>query len=173
MTTLERSIHQFEEGHEEILAQTESLSSAVTRLQYEGKVNSGRNLKEIEDVLHFLKHKLIPHMKKEDMVFNLLGNEIPKLEPVFRILFAEHKELKVNLEVLSFLLDELEEKKNGSRRVQILEKFKDKVTYLLYLMRHHIQVEDESVFKVVDAQMTPSRREELEKQLAALERKSC
>lgn len=148
---LKEKVLRLEKEHTQILHRVEALSSAVTELQYEGKVNFGRNLKEVAKILNFFKRNLFGHMDKEDVFFNVISREIPQLEPVFHILFAEHKEIKVNLEVLLFLVRDLEADKGTSRSTQILAKLRDKTNYLLYLLRHHVQVEDESFAHILGA----------------------
>ena len=153
------------QNHQDILKETKLLYDTLTNLRYEGKVNSGKNVREMKKILGFFSEKLIPHMKLEDIIFSYLQTHIPKIESVIRVLEAEHKEIKVNLEVLEFLIHELEEEKSESKRTQTIEKLKDKGTYFIYLLEHHIQVEDESIFGTIDQELHIDEAKELLKKI--------
>ena len=151
----------FYEKHKDVLEQVDQLNDVLTNLRYEGKVHVGRNMNDIEKVLIFFSKELLPHVKLDEMVFAFVEKHIPKLESVVRLLQAEHKEMVVNIEVFSFLFRELEHEKNESKRVEAIEKLRDKGTYLVYLLRNHIQAESEIVYKIIDRELRPEEKKTL------------
>ncbi len=151
--------------HKEVLEKVDQLNDTLTNLRYEGKVHIGRNMNDIEKVLSFFNEDLLPHVKLDEMVFTFVGTHVPKLESVIRLLQAEHKEMVVNIEVFSYLFRELENEKNESKRMEAVEKLRDKGTYLIYLMRNHIQAESEGVYKVIDRELRPEEKKTLFKMM--------
>ena len=158
---LECSLAAIEQDHKECLQRTDELFEAMSNLRFEGKAALGRNTQDIRKILDFLQGNFVPHMKLESVIFSYLEMHIPRLESIIKILLAEHKELKVNLEVLQFLLGDLLEEKSESRRPQTIEKLKDKATYFIYLLRNHIQAEDESIYKALEQELHRDEKEEL------------
>ena len=156
-------------NHKDILERADRLYDAITNLRYEGKAAFGKNMTEAGKVLEYFNEELVSHMKLEDTIFVYIETHIPKLESVIRILQAEHKELKVNLEVLGFLFRELSEEKNETRRTQTVEKLKDKGTYFVYLLRNHIQAEEESIYRTIDQELHADEKKEPQRRIDQFE----
>ncbi len=165
ITELKKRIASLEENHDEILKKADQLYDALTNLRYEGKVAFGRNINKVEKMLGFFNDRLVPHMKVEDIIFSFLGTHIPRLEPVLRLLEVEHREIKTNLEVLEFLLKELSEEKLEPKRTQTIEKLRDKGIYFIYLLRNHIQVEDDSIFQTSAQELRAQEQKDLLKKI--------
>ena len=159
--SLKENIETFLRHHAGVLAKTDRFLEAITRLRYEGKVAFGKNMNEVGDLLDYFTEKIIPHMKVEDIIFSFLEIHIPKLEALIRLLQAEHKELKVNLEVLRYLFDELSEEKSEPKRTQLIEQLKDKATYFSYFVRNHVQAEEESIYRSIDQELHLEEKKEL------------
>ena len=150
-----------ERDHKEILQEADHLYDVLTNLRYEGKVNFGKNVTKVGKILKFFNEKLIPHIAVDETIFPFLETHIPKLEPMIRLLQGEHKEIKVNLEVLSFLLEELVSEKDEHKHPQMVERLRDKGIYTVYLLRNHIQVEDEGVYRTIEEDLKPEEKKEL------------
>lgn len=162
---LKNKISTFEQEHEDILALSEKLDTDITNLRYEGKVNFSKNIHSVEKTLTAFCEKLIPHMKLEDVVFAYLDTHVPKLDPVIRLLQAEHKELHLGLEMLQFLRREIAEEKNETKRTQAVERLRDKGTYVIYFLRNHMQAEKESIYAVIQKDLKKEEQKELQRRI--------
>ncbi len=170
---LENSIARIEQDHKECLRKTDQLYDAMTNLRFEGKAAFGRNINDVKKILDFFDGNFVPHMKLESIIFSYLETHIPRLESIIKILRAEHNELKVNLEVLQFLIDELLKEKNEFKHTQTIEKLKDKTTYFIYLLRNHIQAEDESIYRIIDQGLHEDEKRELLKKIRESDEWKC
>ncbi len=151
------------------MEKTNQLDEVLTHLRYEGKVQLGKNTEELEKLVAYFKKQLLTHVKKEEAVFSFLHTRIPKLDPLLHLLQAEHKELKVNIEVLEFLSRDLAQEKGDAHRIQIIEKLKEKGTYLIYFLRHHLQVEEEGIYMAADKDLKKEEKKEVSRLLQTLE----
>lgn len=137
--------------HNEILEKIDRLKEVMVNLRFEGKVSYGKNLKNVEDLLAALNAKFRKRFKlMEEILYPFIENHIPKLDPILRILKAENNEFKVNLEAMLFLLDQIKGEKNEVTQAGFIEQLKDKVTYLMFLLHNHFEVEAESIYKVIN-----------------------
>ena len=150
-----------QQEHKEALEKTNQLDEVLTHLRFEGKVQLGKNTDDLERLIAYFKKQLLTHVKKEEAVFSFLQTRIPKLDPLLHLLQAEHKELKVNIEVLEFLSHDLSQEKGDAHRIQIIEKLKEKGTYLIYFLRHHLQVEEEGVYLAIDKDLKKDEKKEV------------
>ena len=156
-----------EESHANIINKTNRLNDILTNLRYEGKSSLGRNLKEAREILNCFNQELLPHIKLEDeTLFPFLETYIPKLESVIHLLKAEHEDFKMNLRSFEFSLKEIARDNSDPKRAKTIEKIREKGIYLIYLLRNHIQAESESVYKLIDQELRPSEKKELEKRLS-------
>lgn len=158
----------FQQGREGILAESNALEEALQCLRYEGKVNIGKNLNTVDTKLKELNGKVLPHIAMEQTVFSYLSVHVPKLDPLMKLLKAEHEEIKVGLEVLEFLLKEIMQERHETKRNQDIEKLKDKGTYLIYLLRNHLRAESDSVYPVIQNELHEEERRELWSRLLKL-----
>ncbi len=155
-----------EGDHSLTLQKTDELQSLLTQLRYEGRASLGKNFKEARALLDFFKSELLRHIALEErVVFPFLQIHIPKLEPVLHLLRAEHDDFKRNLQSFEFQIEELLKEKDDLNRGKKLERLEEVGTYLAYLLRNHIQVESESVYRVVDRELKAEEKRELEKRV--------
>lgn len=147
------------------------LHDAVNNLRYEGKVQLTKNLKILERVTKFLTDDLIPHIHlDEKVIFPYLEKHVPKLNPMLGFLRGEHCEFKESFKAFEKLFSQFKNKKTDSHRRVLIEKLRDKGTYLFCLLRNHIQAENESVYRVMDEQLHKDEKQELLKLYATAER---
>lgn len=147
-----------EKGHRYTLDKTYQMDEILTNLRYEGKASFGKNLKQADALMHFFNKELTEHVKlEEEVVFPFLERHLPKLESVIHLLKAEHEDFRRNLRSFQFSFGELSREK----RIERIEKIKELGTYLIYLLRNHIQAETESVYKVVDRELHSDEKREL------------
>ncbi len=161
----------FEQEYKDILQKLDDLYGATKNLQFEGKLFSGKNMKEIEMVIKFLRNKLFVHLKlDEKVIFPFLEVHIPKLGPVLNLLRAERNEFKMNLENFESLFRKLKKEKNYLENHKILEGLQEKGLYMVCLMRNHIQAENESVYKAIDQELHLDEKRDLIRQCHKFER---
>ena len=159
----DRVLESIEQIHAATLYQVDCLNETLTNLRYEGKAFLEKNLKDIRSVLKFLNRELIPHIKfEEEFIFPFVGTHIPKLESLIHLLRAQHKELQEHLKNFGSLLEE-----SGKEDGRTLEKIREQGIYMIYLIQHHIQVENESIYKIVDSELNHHEKKEFA-QLQAL-----
>lgn len=156
----------FKAEHQSALENTRQLENLLTNLRYEGKPALGRNLKEIRAVLNFFNQDLMSHISVEEgVLFPFVGTHVPKLEPALHLLQAEHEDFKGSLRSFDLSLSELEKENSDPDRGRIIEKVRERGTYLIYLIRNHIQAEMESVYRVIDQELRAGEKKELEKRV--------
>ncbi|MBI1978361.1 MAG: hemerythrin domain-containing protein [Candidatus Omnitrophica bacterium] len=152
-----------EDVHTDVSHEVERLEEAVHNLQFEGKASLGRNLKQIRATLHFFSSSLAKHIELEEKVlFPFLGSHIPKLEPVIHLLIAEHEDFKRNYEDLGLFLDSLSDQTSETDRGKMIKKIQETGTYVVYLLKNHLRVEDRGVYGVAEEELRGEEKKELE-----------
>ncbi len=158
-------INMFKKESQEVLKMLDDLGVSIKNLQYEGKMFLGKNTKAIEKVVTFLRGKMFEHIQlDEKVVFPYIQKHIPKLEPMLCFLRAERNEFKLNLENFEYLFKQLKSEKNGLRQQKIIDQLKEKGVYLICLIRNHIQIEIESVYKPIESQLHQDEKKALVRQ---------
>ena len=160
--SVKRMVAFFEKEYHDVLGRLDELYEATKNLQFEGKVSSGKNIKVIERVIDYLKKKLFLHIAlDEKIIFPFLEAHIPKLTVVLSLLRAERNEFKANLEDFESLFSKLKEEKNDQQYYKLVRDLREKGIYLVCLMRNHIQVENESIYKIIDQELHNDEKKEL------------
>lgn len=155
-----------ERGHTDTLQKTSQLEKALLNLRFEGKPSLGKNLRQAEEVLEFLRNQLMRHIRLEEkVIFPFLVTHIPKLESVIHLLQGEHDEFRKNVEDFHFELAAASKAKAGSNSGKTLERVQETGTYLVYLLRNHIQAEHQSVYKVIHSELRPAEKKELARKI--------
>ncbi len=152
----------FTSEHENVLGKLDELNESINNLQYEGKVFVGKNIKAIEKTVSFLKKKLLQHIElDEKIIFPYVQKHIPKLDPMLSFLRAERNEFKLTLKDFESLFKQLKDEKNALKQQKIIDQMKEKGVYAICLMRNHIQIEIESVYKPIDRELHTNEKKEL------------
>lgn len=155
-----------ENDHTEALEKTRRLQDILTNLRYEGRASLGKNLKQVREALGFLRKEWTRHVDlEEETLFPFLETHLPRLETLLHLLEAEHKDFKKNLKDLQVLLQRIPTEKSFSNHGRIFEKIREQGNYLVYLLRNHIRVETESVYKAVRRDLRPAEKKELKNQI--------
>ncbi|MBI5150295.1 MAG: hemerythrin domain-containing protein [Candidatus Omnitrophica bacterium] len=155
----------FQRERSGVLQKLDRLDEAIKNLQYESKRFSRKNMKEIQGVVNYLQNRLFEHVTlDEEVVFPFLERHIPRLEPLLCFLRAERGEFKLSLENFEMLFQKLKDEQNVLRQYKIFEQLKEKGIYVTHLVRHHIQIEMESVYNMVDRQLHEDEKNELVRQ---------
>lgn len=154
----------FRKTHRAVLREIARLERALTGLRFEGKYTAGRNLKEIQEVVRFLKSELVPHMEREDRsLFPFLGSHIPRLESLIHLLGSEHKVFKGSLARFEGVLRELSRAEANGANGKWLDLVWESGIYMVYLIRHHVHAEEVSVYDTVSSELHPEEKTELKR----------
>lgn len=153
-----------ERNHKGVIQKIAQLNRVLTDLRYEGKSSYGKNLKRAEILLGSLNEDLSWDMEfEEEMLFPYLETRVPRLEFMIHVLHEEHEVLKRRLDGLDSLLRALFNKEDGAGRIKIVEKMRKKGNYLNYFLHQHTWAEEESVYRVMDAELSRQEKDELKK----------
>ncbi len=141
------------------LSKSDDLYNAIRNLQYEGKVSQGQNIKVIEESIQFFKGELTEHIKIDEQgMFPFLVTHVPKLEPILRFLSAEHLEIRNRLKTLQGLLKHLHHAGSSESEQNKLCQLRDEGTYLVCLLRNHLQSETTGVYKVMERELNENEK---------------
>jgi len=158
---VKKDIAVIKKHHKEILRYANLFYDAITDLRFEGRAAFGKNIRAIKRIMNFFRVKFLSHLNKEDVLLSFVSRHIPKFEPMSRMLFAEHKEIRVNLEVLEFLFEGLTRERAQNKRAQMTEKLRDRGTYFTYLLQNHVRVEEEGIYKTLNEDLHPEEKKAL------------
>ncbi len=161
-----RILQLLEKEHQQALEQIDQLDVALVGLQFEGKTSVGRNVKQIRSVLQFFLRRFIKHTEREEqIIFPFLTSHIPRLVSVFPLLCSQHQEFRKSTEDLQLLVSVFSNYKSNLDQTRTTEKIREVGTYLIYLLRHHIEVECQSIYKMINCELRRDEKEELERRL--------
>lgn len=147
----------FEKNHKTTLENLNRLYDALHRLRYEGKMNTGKNLSEIRTLTAYFKREMIGHMKQEERVlFPFLCTHIPRLQPMLRLLSADHKEFRDGLAGL--------EKNIKTGKADLIA---EQGTYIVCLLSSHMWVESHSLYKAADKELRLNEKRTLIRRMKA------
>lgn len=152
--------------HINFFKEIDRFHNSLNNLHYEGKVSLGKNTKAIEKTIKYFKDQVFPHVTfEEDVLFDFLSIHMPRLDPTLRFLRADHKEFKANFRNFESLFKKFKAEKNDLKRNKIQEKLRIKGVYIIFLMRNHIRLEDESICKAMDKEFHPEEKKLFLKQM--------
>lgn len=151
------------------LSELKRLEGALKNLQFEGRASRGENAKELDSILRFFKEELSAYIEAEEKIFfPFLESHLPKLGSILQVLSAEHAEIQRNLNDLARLARMVPNAKSEAKRSRQMSEIWEKGTYVIYLLRLHLRVEEKSVYEVAAREL---RMGEKAKLLAVLKEK--
>ncbi len=154
------------EDHEAALDLIEGFDGALVGLQFEGKTSLGRHLKQIRTIIDFFLKRFTKHTKlEEQIIFPYLASHIPKLNSVLQLLCSEHEELRKSIKELELLVDIFSNNISRIDQAKTIQKIREISTYLIYLLRHHIEVEHTGIYQMIDSELRQNEKKELQKML--------
>lgn len=152
----------FENEKRIVLEKLDFLHESIQNLHYEGKISLQKNVKNIEKTVQYLKELLMEHMKlDEEVIFPFASKQIPILDPMINFLKAERNEFNANLASFEILFQEFIAENNLSINHMLLEKLREKGTYVVCIVRNHVQTESEGIYKVLDQRLHLAEKKEL------------
>ncbi|MBI4358800.1 MAG: hemerythrin domain-containing protein [Candidatus Omnitrophica bacterium] len=154
---------QLEEAHKSAFGEIKKFEEAASNLQFEGKTSIGRNLKQVRSSLDFFRSSLLQHIDLEEKIlFPFLKLHIPKLESVIHLVVTEHEDARRNFDDLELFLDSLSNQMSEMDRAKMMKKVQDTATYLVYLLKNHLRVEDKGIYEVAGHELKVEEKKELE-----------
>lgn len=149
------------------LEEVDRLYRVLTNLHYEGKPMVGKNVNEAREVLLFFSTELAEHVELEERVlFPFLETHLPKLETLISLLRSEHVDFRKSVQNFELALLELANERRGSSQPRILGEIRERGIYLVYLLRNHVHVEQEGIYRVVERDLHAEEKQELARRVA-------
>lgn len=149
-------------SHRGVVHRAAELNQALMNLRYEGKPMFGKNLRRIQTLFGALAQELSKDMAFEEQeLFPFLETHVPKLKFMINILEEEHHDLRQNLERFHSLLQGLSKKARDDSQMGLIEKMRKKGSYLSYFLYNHTLAENESVYRVMAAELNRDEKNEL------------
>ena len=146
----------------DILLKSNEFFAALNNLRYEGKAGLKRNMRTISRLNHCFRKELLPHFQAdEQVVFPYVESHFPKYSPLLSFLKAEHEEIKNNFDDLDGMVSEIALGKNKPLRQGQVDRIYDRGTYIYCLIRNHIQMESEVIYRGIQKNLHPSEKKEL------------
>lgn len=150
----------FEKEEKEILCQLEYFSEVLLHLRYEGKVQRGKNVKAANKAIAKLIKILRKHRSfQEKVIFSYLLVHIPKHESIIQFLCSDHEIIQKNKKKLYCLLKKLSEKESYT----LDDKIQELGVSLIYLVRHHIELERNSIHKTLKNELNEDEKKDVAK----------
>ena len=155
-----------ESDHEKVIQKTNALIEDLNNMHCEGKASFQKNLGRVKEALHFFNGEVMEHMALEERtLFPYLETHVPRVSSAIRFLQAEHDDFRNNLKIFEFLVRELSRHKNDAERSKTVDRIRETGTYLSYLLRHHIEAEQRSVYHSLERDLKASEKSELQKRI--------
>ncbi len=133
-----------------MLKEVNKLYAALNNLQYEGKIFVRRNIRNVFRSVRSIKKDLFPHMKfDDDKLFPFFQKHIPKYEPILEYFKGEHAEIREEFKALEVLFLKAEKAKTDTGEQKLAAKLRDHGIYLVCLVRNHLQVEGQNIYKMM------------------------
>ena len=95
--------------------------------------------------------------EEEKVLFPFLRTHIPKLEPMIWLLTSEHEDFRKALKDLNLSMAIF--KKIGSGKDRIIHQLNEQGIYLLCLLRGHMSVETQSLYRAAEHDLRPDEKE--------------
>ena len=151
---------------EKVIGTTSALIEDLKNMHCEGKASFQKNLGRVKEALHFFNGEVMEHMALEEReLFPYLETHVPRVSSAIRFLQAEHDDFRNNLKIFEFLVRELSRHKNDAERSKTVDRIRETGTYLSYLLRHHIEAEQRSVYHSLERDLKASEKSELKKRI--------
>ena len=152
-----------EKDHQTTFQRLNEFYDVLRKLRYEGKLNVGKNLAEVNTLVSYFKQELDGHMRGEEKIlFPFLQTHIPRLEPMVYLLLSEHEDFRHSLENLKTALQNC---KHQAADPILIDKICEQGTYLICLLRSHMWVESHSLYKAADKELHVREKQELIKHI--------
>ena len=159
-----------EKDHKKTFRNLNRFYEVLKNLRFEGKQNLGKNVSEIREFVAYFKREIETHMKEEEkFLFPFLRTHVPRLEPMIWLLLSEHEDFRNSLNQLRLSLSEF--RKTGSDKTRLIHGLNEQGTYLVCLLRGHMRLETQSLYRAADRELHRSEKEQLIEQILKKEKR--
>lgn len=159
-------LRQSKRDHAFMDSQIEDFQEALLNLRFEGKGSLGKNLRRAQANLSFFREELLWHMRLEEKVlFPYLEKCLPKLESIICLLKLEHDSLRKTMDQIRDLIKKLLTHPTRETAPVKIETLRETGIYWIYLLRSHVEVENESIYKTMSRSLRPNEKNELAKKI--------
>lgn len=156
----------------EVFKKLDKLYEFLQKLKFEGKLSQGRNIRVVEEIFGSLKDSYSLHKKAdEDIIFPFVERHIPRLSPFLSLLTTERDEFYDIIKECEELIKKIKHVKGQTERMDVVDDLAEKGIYAVVLIRNHIQMEMESVYKVMDKELHTAEKGQLVESLKYLKDK--
>lgn len=151
----------------ELLEDANRFQNALVHLRFEGKPCLGRNIHQARALFTELSREVSAHILEEKKtLFPFLLQHVPKLEMSIRLFEAEHKEFLAQLRLLEKCFEQIGKSKDGETCYREAGRVLESGSYLVCLLRHHLQAEDATLYTAVSNDLNDEEKDSLNRQLA-------
>ena len=156
-----------EKDHKATFQNLDRFYEALKNLRFEGKQNLGKNISEIREFVSYFKREIKTHMREEEKIlFPFLQTHVPRLEPMICLLLSEHGDFRNCLNYLGLSLSEF--RKTGSDKTRLIHGLNEQGTYLVCLLRGHMWLETQSLYRAADRELHRSEKKQLIEQITKI-----
>ena len=153
-----------EKDHKPTLQKLNQFYEVLRKLRCEGKLTLGQNLAEAGELIAYFKKELYGHMRDEEKIlFPFLQAHVPRLGPMIYLLLSEHEDFRNSIKNLRLALSKF--KKHKTLKLGTLDKICEQGTYLICLLRSHMSVESNSLYRVADKELRLNEKRKLIRQI--------
>ena len=158
-----------ERDHKKTFQNLNRFYEVLKNLRFEGKQNLGKNISEIQEFVSYFKREIEAHMREEEKIlFPFLETHVPRLEPMICLLLSEHEDFRNCLNQLRFSLSEF--RKTGSDKARLIHGLNEQGTYLVCLLRGHMWLETQSLYRAADRELHRSEKKQLIERIINMEK---
>jgi len=155
--------------YHETLERTCHFEQALVHMQFEGKPSLGKNIREMQEALHFFDHQIKRHTQEQErMIFPYLKSHIPRLASIIFVLRTEHRDFKMALISFKSQWRIFLKNKNGQKRGRLAKDLKEKGMYLMYLLQGHLAGENGLLYPAAERELRRDEKIELMRKMKAL-----
>ena len=149
----------FEKNHGQTLKELDRLYEALRKLRYEGKAQRGKNTREIVGMISRFNHEMAEHLEEEEKIlFPFLERHLPRLQSLIYLLLSEHEDFRNSLDRMRSSLHLL---KAGADASVTAHQLYQRGIYFICLLRSHMWVESQNLYKTADRELKPGEKREL------------
>ena len=159
-----------EKDHKKTLQNLNRFYEVLKNLRFEGKQDLGKNISEIREFVSYFKREIGAHMREEEKIlFPFLQTHVPRLEPMVCLLLSEHEDFRNCLNYLTLFLSDFG--KTGSDKARLIHGLNEQGNYLVCLLRCHMWLETQSLYRAADRELHRSEKKQLIKQILKKEKR--
>lgn len=138
------------------------LGDFLKNLRYEGKPSIGKNIMRGKRMTEMLERELENHIKAEEKIlYPYVERHIPRMGALIQILKSEHETFRKTFLEFKSELKRFLKGKNYPDRKEKLIKINEIGTYLVYLLKHHLEIEMRSLYRLIDRELSAWEKKEL------------